>query len=552
MYLNSPRTLWLHLAAAFSVAVAVGCGTASDNTMRPNIDAGDVAELGSPDSALAGCVVVVEPASVDMGRVDAGTTSCVDLAINNVGDAACSIVGYTLTSESGAFTAEAFSSVYPEGVVSLGPAGGDAGVSELFVEVCFAPETNTYDNGLFEVSINSAQGSSQLEVALVANDGFACIEVAPTLAFGAVRVGFDAVEELTVTHCGAVDSPDVAPLVVSDIRWADTDADAVFEILPQSLPLELEPGESATVAVRYRPADIGVESAQTLEIATNDEMRPVAEVEVSGRAVDPACPTAVPLCTIYRGTEAPSNQIVAAPTDTLQCDASASEDLNGEIVEYRWEVLRGPPASRSRFDTPNSVTSGFFVDVPGDYELQLTTVDDDGCESPRPGRVTVAVPPEQDIQIVLVWDTPGDRDQTDSFGADVDLHFLHPSGCWENTTWDVHFRSPRPNWGDQLRQDDDPSLVIDSVDGTGPEIISFDDPEDGVRYRVGVHYWNDWGFGPSNATLLIYIRGGLAGVFTLQNMRGEQFWEVASITWPSGEVEKTDLVFDDVEEAVCP
>ena len=52
-----------------------------------------------------------------------------------------------------------------------------------------------------------------------------------------------------------------------------------------------------------------------------------------------------------------------------------------------------------------------------------------------------------------------------------------------------------------------------------------------TTYRVAVHGWNDHGFGPSAATVRIFLMGQLifeAGPVSLET---GDLWEVADITW---------------------
>jgi hypothetical protein len=545
----------LHSGRSLLVVSALLCGVVACGTMSGeavDADAGDGGDSGLPGEGTGECVLVAEPGVVEMGRVEPGATTCVDVVVTNTGSSACRVTGYTVLSESGAYSAESFAERYPRiGVLELAPAGSTDGITEMVVAVCFAPLTNNFERGALDVLVDSLQRPTAFRVPLEANGGFACIDVAPELAFGAVRTTLEATEELTITHCGDVDAPNPVPLVVSDIRWADAGGDAVFSLLPQTLPLQLAPGESATATVVYSPRTTGADSRRVLEIQSNDEYRPVVEVAVTGTAADVNCPTAVPRCRVSGSSMPRSNEVAARPLDTLDCISSASDDLNGEIVGYRWEVLRRPSGSRTNFDAPTSASSSFFVDLAGEYEMQLTTINSEGCESPVPGRISVRAVPDEDLQIVLVWETPADPDPTGEWGTDVDLHFLHPSGCWEDSAWDVHFRSANPNWGDRDRTDDNPSLDIDSVDGLGPEIINFDNPEDGVTYRIGVHYWSDHGFGPIEATVQVYVGGTLAYQRASESMRNGQFWDVATLSWPSGEFTTIDQYYDDIDAAPC-
>ena len=130
------------------------------------------------------------------------------------------------------------------------------------------------------------------------------------------------------------------------------------------------------------------------------------------------------------------------------------------------------------------------------------------------------------------------------FGADLDLHFLHPNGNWNTLPFDVFWSNPEAEWG-APGPSDNPSLDIDDTDGAGPENINMRDPESGVTYAVGVYYYDDTGFGPSYATVRMYIRGTQR--FEWRDMylpKGQSFWYVATIAWPSTDIFAVNQVQD--------
>ena len=51
------------------------------------------------------------------------------------------------------------------------------------------------------------------------------------------------------------------------------------------------------------------------------------------------------------------------------------------------------------------------------------------------------------LAVQLTWHTPADPDETDNFGSDLDLHFLHPNGDWWDIPWDIHWMNLHPDWG---------------------------------------------------------------------------------------------------------
>ena len=123
------------------------------------------------------------------------------------------------------------------------------------------------------------------------------------------------------------------------------------------------------------------------------------------------------------------------------------------------------------------------------------------------------------IVVELTWQTPGDPDESDTgpeAGSDLDLHFAHPNALqsqelpWMNQPWDCFWFNPNPNWGSVDSAEDDPIMLLDDVDGAGPEVITLPIPENDTLYHVGVHHWNDNGYGPSVASVRVWIAGQLA------------------------------------------
>ena len=160
--------------------------------------------------------------------------------------------------------------------------------------------------------------------------------------------------------------------------------------------------------------------------------------------------------------------------------------------------------------------------------------------------------PDEVIHIELIWHTPEDPDETDEgadAGADLDLHFVHPwaggpdldgdgqPDGWFDLPFDCFWYNADPEWGSfDPSIDDNPGLDNDDRDGTGPENINLNIPDD-VIYRVGVHYWDDHGFGASYATVRVYVYSQL--VFEIPDVKlvDKDMWEVCTVEWPSGKVQ---------------
>ena len=92
--------------------------------------------------------------------------------------------------------------------------------------------------------------------------------------------------------------------------------------------------------------------------------------------------------------------------------------------------------------------------------------------------------------IEVTWNVEGD---------DMDLHLLAPGGSLTDSATDCYYLTckessfERIDWGVVGETSDDPTLNMDDISGTGPEVISLPEPAPGT-YTVVVH---DYGFSPS-------------------------------------------------------
>ena len=149
------------------------------------------------------------------------------------------------------------------------------------------------------------------------------------------------------------------------------------------------------------------------------------------------------------------------------------------------------------------------------------------------------------FELRLTWDTPGDENPLDTgagAGSDVDLHLLHPNGVWDISPWDCHWKNKAPNWGDSGSREDDPNMVDDDTDGWGPELIRFVGPE-AVEYAVGVHYFSDHDYGPSDVTLIFLVDGTEELTATRTGLLNRQFWDIARIDGETGEATLVDELY---------
>lgn len=204
----------------------------------------------------------------------------------------------------------------------------------------------------------------------------------------------------------------------------------------------------------------------------------------------------------------------------------------------RWRIAQRPEGSTAPLPAEDSLETSLWMQLAGRYLVELEVWDEHDEPACGPARLVLEAIPDSDIHVQLVWHTPADPDETDQWGADMDIHLMHPNarGRWHHPVWDCHWRNPNPAWGRDGHPEDDPSLDIDDIDGAGPENINLDNPEDGATYQVGVHYFSDHDFGVSFATVRIYLGGELRFESAPLKMLHRERQLVAEIHWPSREI----------------
>lgn len=377
-----------------------------------------------------------------------------------------------------------------------------------------------------------------------------CLEIDQTsLDFGQAPVGTTAIQTLTLGNCG-----DEA-LEVSGLRF--TGAATCFTLDCSLLlsgvcptaeaPLMMPAGGQAKVRIHFAPVETADPYAYELEatdlIIESSADTPEVVVGLQGAAVGSDCPIAV---------LTPAEGDTVLPVTTLHLDGSQSWSPHGEITSWWWAVQapNGPPTVIQPEASAPQIT--LDADLAGTYQIRLGVWDEAGHASCMDAAWTVEARPGTGIHVELVWDTPADGDPTDAGvgkGSDLDLHLLHPlaegadvdddgvDDGWFDVPWDCFWFNRTPSWGPEgSDRQDDPLLLRDDLDGAGPEVVAIPEPEDGVVYRVGVHYWSDHGFGASVAHLRVWLEGELViDVAGLTLVNGD-LWKAADIHWPSGEV----------------
>jgi hypothetical protein len=233
-----------------------------------------------------------------------------------------------------------------------------------------------------------------------------------------------------------------------------------------------------------------------------------------------------------------------------------------QMRRAEWRFLEQPVGSTSRVNPALGLQTQIFADLQGQYILEFEVEDVRGGI----GRCTTRLNTQtyDDLRIEMVWNVNAVNDR-----SDVDLHLARaPNASWfdgdsdgddcfyvnckvcdsydedecreqiaaYNATPDM----PPPAqvmWSAPL-DNDDPRLDLDDVDGQGPENLNINRPSNGT-YRLGIHYWDDDGFGASTVSVRIFCNGEEAAAFgplVLQPAGSSggpntEFWEVADIEW---------------------
>jgi len=408
----------------------------------------------------------------------------------------------------------------------------------------------------------TAEGGRTIE--FLANTTGPCLEVVPSpIEFGGKLIQSTTSIAVHINSCGTAD------LVVTDIslkqgEGLSPDFNLDYSQLPggarptAETPLTIAPGDSAVVGVQFtpdvqNPIDPGtgqpILDRGVLQIANNTFL-PTVEVEITGHGVPVECPQ--PVIVVPEGEEVP-------PQTTLHLYGDQSVPSSGTITKYQWTVDQPPDNKFSLLPSMSEKNVTHEANIAGTYTYCLDVCDALYCSNDVKCKTTackkVVVIPNEAIHCELTWRTPADTNEFDDgpdAGSDMDLHFLHPYATgpdldgdgtpdgWFDLSYDCFWYtcSSAPLEWESLNPNisDNPRLDRDDTDGAGPENINLDVPKDGRLYKVGVHYWDDHGYGASYPQVRCFCWGKEAFKKDLYADGIKMFtcdlWEVATISWP--------------------
>lgn len=518
--------------------------------------------------------IKVFPAEVDFGSVQAGDQPVKSVLIENLGSAPLLISQIDFQGPS-VFSLEIDEEEFPIGIIDFATAPltiDPFGSLTIFTK--FSPENGdpaTASMKLISNASNTETGGE--EVILKGNTSGPCIAVNPSVVnFGPNLVSQLSVLPIQIQSCGT------AELVITSISLAE-DSSVSYSLDTTTLPgfedgslpsvehpLVIPINQKAELQVRFTPLNESPkdENNQAIpELATvlinNNTFEDTKEVEVKGIGVSGNCPVAV--IVVQEG-----EQVI--PQTLLHLFGDQSFSPAGTINKWEWSVNQ-PTGSQSLFlPSANFPNPTFEANVAGAYLFKLTVWDENDTPSCVPDEAELVVIPDEAIHVELLWNTPNDPDQTDEgpeAGADLDLHFVHPYAGgpdldgngepdgWFDQPFDCFWFNPTPQWASfDPAIDDNPSLDRDDTDGAGPENLNLNIPENDKQYLVGVHYWADHKFGPSYATVRVYIYADLVFELTDVKLVNYDMWEVCTVDWPSGNVDQVEDGFKITPNYVNP
>jgi len=392
-----------------------------------------------------------------------------------------------------------------------------------------------------------------LEVELWANVSGPCLKADPEVVdFGTVMTTTMGVEFVDLVSCGD-ETVDVTGIELSEDCSDDYTLDlASLGDFSEEDPLSIDPGPgtSETFTIKYLPlsVDKDVEEKVLPDTCTvliyNSSATSPREVPVTGMGIAGESPVAA-FKVFADGVEVPDGGDVLVQTTLDLMDQSYDPTTGGGIVGYEWSVQAPNGSADFFYPSPKMPYPQFEANMVGDHLFRLKVFNKVGYESGNVAEHLVHVKAGEGCHVELVWNTPNDPDPTDQCaagkdcGTDMDLHVVHPYASTPDVDkdgkpdgffdikYDCFWFNPHPTWVDGLDTLYQPHLDRDDTDGGGPENFNYVQPESGKCYKVGVHYWDDHGFGASYPTVRMFIDGDLMYEKTLTNkMNFLDMWEV--------------------------
>lgn len=464
------------------IGLALGLAACSSESGLNTVKPGNDADGG----------ILVDPTSINFGVLEAGVEGSAVVTITNIGSVTLTLEELRLEG------ATAFTVTSERMLDTLAP--------EEFTQFTVNYEaTGAVDEGVVTVVSNDSV-APEVPVTLLGGLTDPLLVWSPDpLDFGAVPVGELATETVTISNGGATD------LEVSSLTLDGSAFEADFP----DLPFTLAEGEEVSMTVTF-DADASGEKTGTITAVSNADEDNVLDIVGSGSSG----PIAV--CRV-------DPEEVVSHSETATWYGDESYDPGGaEIIEYDWSLYSRPDGSSATMPSGTANRRPFTWDLAGEYVGKLVVTNEYGEES-EPCYATLTATPEDDFWIEMYWTRSND---------DMDLHLLAPSGSIETNT-DCYYSncvSGGLDWGTRGVTEDNPSLDLDDISGTGPENIRVMEPQDG-EFSVIVHdYPGSVYSGANHVYVNIYIGGSLAWSEDCDISGENTYTEFATVTFPAGTV----------------
>ncbi len=480
------RTLsWLSLALLLA---AFGCDTGNLQQVRPRLS-----PPGSP---------------VDFGTLPVLNQKTVEIPLTNVGRAKLTVSNVALAKNDGIFQLTSSVDVIESGetrnlVVVFTP------TAEQAYDDTLTFETDDDENAMLSLSLVGV-GSTK-----------AVIAFEPAMIdFGRVAECASTVQLLTVLSKGTAD------LVIEEIGFTDGSSPAFTFVGSTRTPATVK-----TVGANGLPGQIQL----TVRVSAAAGAEGTLTGGIRVRSTDPEHrEMIIPLTATVNRAPVPTIAPLGngSPGQRITLDGSASSDPDNDApLTYKWTLRSKPLASMTTIGVADAATTQMTLDatVPGAYEVQLDVTDATGAKSCQPARATVVAAPAQKLLVEMFWDNAG---------TDVDLHVLRTTQSLLFTPPDdCHYQARTPDWGVLGDATDDPELIRDALTGYGPEVFGYVNPIDSTFRILAVMQNTLLSPTPaSKVTVRVYLFGVLKAEMSRTLSHSGEIWEVADVTWPSGDV----------------
>ena len=438
--------------------------------------------------------LVVEPNELNFGIIEPTDSVTESVTITNKGGIALEI--FDVAIEGMSFTA-----------ASSAPIGLVQPDESVTMSITYSP-LNLDDNGWLTISSDDPL-NPETYVPLMGQGAIPLLVIEPNpLDIGWADIDEIVTDGFTLRNDGAADLTVSQALLVGDeFDLADT----------SFLPVTLTPGEEFELPVDYGPRVYG-EHFGTLWVQSD------TPAGTSQASVEGACaPKPQAVCSVDPAEIAPHYETAT------WIGEDSFDPSGGEITEYEWTLVTRPEGSTSYISNGGPNRPNFSPDLAGTYVGQLVVYNEWGRAS-DPCEATLEAIPRESLWVELYWEHDSD---------DMDLHIVRPNGSLE-TDGDCYYWNCVSggwlDWGVIGFADDDPSLDIDDITGTGPENTNILFPENGV-FEIWVHDFPGSVFTPANTVYVrIYLSGELAWEGS-QVISGENsYTRFAQVVWPDAEI----------------